>query len=257
MDTHNVELSKNIDVNSLENCSIKDKQSISKTISSFEGKCYSSSEPVSNCKLGFYRNKPEHLTLQNKRIEFEISIAQAPDAFIEVVSQQICILFAVILPKLIYTKRHFSSGKEKIIIELSEEGLKTYDKVQHFYKFIRDETKLTTVELVHTFVLMEHLMRIESKEQSEGRPTMIAESNLGTLLLCVVMIAIKLNRDIPFRNGWWATMLKVPLDVLNQSELIFLERVKFCTHMEESEYVYLLNKFTSVFQIQHCELKLK
>ncbi|KAH7815292.1 uncharacterized protein MONOS_10709 [Monocercomonoides exilis] len=236
----------------LKKSSAEDKQPAAKTVSPFEGASSSSSVCTSPCPITYYQSKSKHSPLSKNKMEYEVSIMQAPDAWIEVVSQHVCVLLAVALPNLINSKRHHNAGKEKIVIELSDEGLDMHGKVQHFYRYIRDGTKLTTGELVHSYVLLEHLMRAESKELSEGRQTMIAESNLGTLLLCVVMIAIKLDRDVPFRNGWWAAMFKVPLDVLNQSEVIFLERVNHHTFLEETDYKALFHKFTSSLRIQRC-----
>ena len=55
----------------------------------------------------------------------------------------------------------------------------------------------------------------------------VTEGNLGTLLLCALCIAGKINEDIPFNNKYWARLLQIDINIVNSSECVFLQRLNF------------------------------
>ncbi|KAA6398691.1 MAG: hypothetical protein EZS28_005783 [Streblomastix strix] len=72
-------------------------------------------------------------------------------------------------------------------------------------------------------------MESEEKDFDEHQSSMmISESNLGTVLICAAMLAIKVQRDvIEYKNSWWAKAFQIKLEILNHSELAFCIQLNF------------------------------
>ena len=129
-----------------------------------------------------------------------------------------------------------------------------YKRIHHLFHFAQERAYMTAGEIVYAVAVLQKLVRIESEEQtawnknpssyapsshrtSSTNPpqSLISDSSLGTLLLLSVMLANKWLRDVPVRNSWWAKTFGVPLSVLNQSELVFMRKLRnsLCVEYEE------------------------
>lgn len=64
---------------------------------------------------------------------------------------------------------------------------------------------------------------------------MISDSNVGTTLVCAVILAMKIIRDVTElkNNSWWAKSFGISLELLNRSELEFYTQLDFNVVMDE------------------------
>ena len=108
--------------------------------------------------------------------------------------------------------------------------------ITHSFKCCCYSACLILSELLHSVHLIDRMIEndIHSTTRQEG--TVVRQSNVGTLLLCSVMLSIKYNRDIPFTNSWWSKTIGVPLGVLAESELVFLKSIHFDLSFTQNQY---------------------
>ncbi|KAA6363511.1 MAG: hypothetical protein EZS28_040962 [Streblomastix strix] len=68
----------------------------------------------------------------------------------------------------------------------------------------------------------------------------INESNLGTVLICAVILALKNLRDaIEYRNCWWAKAFGMSLELLNLSEIAFCTKLGFKVAVDLQQFFQL------------------
>ena len=120
------------------------------------------------------------------------------------------------------------------------------NKIIKFFKFVRDLVHITTAELAHSLNLICSFIQNDSENSSPARPSVINHNTLGTLFLCGIIISLKMNRDHPLKNSFWARTLNIPLPVLNASEIAFLEKIKFSLFLDETGYSEL---FASIMDL--------
>ena len=85
-------------------------------------------------------------------------------------------------------------------------------------------------QILHAALILKRLISYESKalaQNSSGFEPIVTEENLGTLLLCALAIAGKINEDHPFNNRYWANLLQIDVKIVNSSEALFLQRVHY------------------------------
>jgi len=177
------------------------------------------------------------LKVEKKTLRFEdLSAHQVSDSTIDVSTNTICYLLSGVLPHLFASLMKNDTATSAPPPAFSEAGIAMHQKIRHFFQFTRQYTHLTTGETLHSIYLVDQLIQTEAKRANASRPSIISESNLGTLLLVAVVLATKLNRDTPYRNSWWAKVFGIPLSVLNQSEIVFLKKVRYSLGMSENAY---------------------
>ncbi|KAK2954103.1 hypothetical protein BLNAU_10920 [Blattamonas nauphoetae] len=54
--------------------------------------------------------------------------------------------------------------------------------------------------------------------------------NYGTVFLCSLILSLKMLRDRPIKNTWWANLFNFPVVTLNHSERLFLIQVDNYLH---------------------------
>lgn len=118
-----------------------------------------------------------------------------------------------------------------------------YPKIVHFFKIASHCACLILSELIHAVHLIDRLIDSDLENRKLGKSTLIRESNLGTLLLCGIIISIKYNRDIPFTNLWWASNIGVAVGVINKSELVFLDNIHYDVSLHENRYMDFFTMF--------------
>ena len=121
-------------------------------------------------------------------------------------------------------------------LPFTQTGLDALTKIVHFLVYIRYSTQLTIGELLHIDCLLSRLLSVEVKNKTEYHQTMVSIANLGTLLVCASIIALKMNRDHSIKNTWWATVFSVNLETLNQSEAVYLQNINFNCYMSCEHY---------------------
>ncbi|KAK2955341.1 hypothetical protein BLNAU_9734 [Blattamonas nauphoetae] len=109
--------------------------------------------------------------------------------------------------------------------------------------------QLTEAELLYTTCLVEMLITAQLNSDSPSTD-LIIRNNLGTLLLCSVIITTKMLRDSPYTNKEWARHFGVPLADLNKSERIFLSRHNFQVSVPESAIMTMLHAI-EIFDCKH------
>ena len=181
-----------------------------------------------------------------KEIE-KISIQVVTDNTIEIVSRIICYIVS----------SHLSDGSTEALVKdstpspsSSNQHLSPTEKLCHkimkFFTFVRDLVKITTAEFAHSLNLICSFIQNDSENSSPTKPSVINHSTLGTLFLCGIIISLKMNRDHCLKNSFWAHTLNIPLQVLNASEIAFLEKIQFSLFLDEHGYSEL---FSSIMDL--------
>lgn len=177
----------------------------------------------------------------------KVSESIATTSQIKTATNLICYYISSQLPHLFRALGDSSSPVPQV--GFTDKGLEMYKRIRHFFQFAQERAYLTGGEIVYSVALIEKLVRIELenkarwKQQEASRtvagepvPTsIISDTSLGTLLLLSVMLANKWLRDVPVRNSWWAKAFGVPLPVVNQSELILMQRLNNSLWVEAEE----------------------
>lgn len=170
----------------------------------------------------------------------KVSESTATTPQIKTATNLICYYISSQLPHLFVALPGSSSAAPQV--GFTEKGLEMYKRIRHFFQFAQERAYLTGGEIVYSVALIEKLVRIELETKARWKqdhdqtasktaagetvPTsIISDTSLGTLLLLSVMLANKWLRDVPVRNSWWAKAFGVPLPVVNQSELILMQRL--------------------------------
>ena len=119
------------------------------------------------------------------------------------------------------------------------------ERISKFFSFVCARTPVSRGQLLHSFILLQRLDTAERKLLTTGTPSvvlfqpLVVEHTLGTLILCSLLIAHKLNDDRYTSNTYWAKLLTITPQIVNTSEVIFLRRIDFRTFVEPSELVKL------------------
>lgn len=116
------------------------------------------------------------------------------------------------------------------------EGVTMSKRILRFFMLARDRARLEVGEVVYSLIILTRLVQVEQERVQQGRRRLVVESNMGTLLLCAVMLANKWNRDVPCSCGWWAAVFGVPVSCVNRSELAFLETLHYSLYVSREEY---------------------
>lgn len=199
----------------------------------------------------------EKYRVQNlSAIQYEIALFYhsskivAPSIVVERGATFICHKLATVLREL-HTPEYVEG---KISFEESPFFKRLHMKIVHFFKVIQGMSFLITTELIHVFHLIDILIDSDIIAIRDGWTGVVSETNLGTLLLCGVILSLKYNRDIAFKNSWWSKAIGIPLAVINQSELVFLQRVNFSLSMSEERFLTFIFAFFPEGRLISCPL---
>lgn len=157
--------------------------------------------------------------------------------FIIVASQSVCILLQPVLQDLFDSETPTDPALTNFDSTLTDHGKAIKEKTRHMFHFVCHYAPVTIGEIIHSIYLFYQLVEIEEENKVESQISLVTEDNLGTLLMCAMLISVKMDRDVPFRNSWWAKLFRISLEVVNQSELVFLEKLEFRTMMEEPDFL--------------------
>ncbi|KAA6354944.1 MAG: hypothetical protein EZS28_049529 [Streblomastix strix] len=117
-------------------------------------------------------------------------------------------------------------------------------KIKSFFSYICEFAWLTGSELIYTIYLVKKLVNSEKENNRKDKDCiMISENNVGTTLVCAVILAMKILRDATSqKNSWWAKSFEMNLELLNQSELAFFAQLDFNAAMDEQQFIRLHNQ---------------
>ncbi|KAA6401152.1 MAG: hypothetical protein EZS28_003320 [Streblomastix strix] len=125
-------------------------------------------------------------------------------------------------------------------------------KFQSFFSYVREFAHLSGSELIYTVYLVQKLVKSQIECFNEDKDCiMISDSNVGTTLVCAVILAMKIIRDVTElkNNSWWAKSFGISLELLNRSELEFYTQLDFNVVMDEQQFIRLYHKIESQSEI--------
>lgn len=138
----------------------------------------------------------------------------------------------------------FSNPEDPLASSQSENPLISspqilFGKIQHFFRFVNRFSSLETGEAIQCVWLIDKLITLDHEPANMCMVPVVQEGNIGTVLLCAMMLSMKMGRDVPYSNKWWALAFTVPVDILTQSEAVFFQRLGYRLHISESAYLNL------------------
>lgn len=137
----------------------------------------------------------------------------------------------------IYQTNSKDGGNSDESFVFSRKGEDIYKKIIQFYQLIKTYAQITKAELIASTIFLERL--IEREKGNTANPediVIVTESNLGTILLCSLMISIKCHRDYILSNVWWSNLLNIPLYSINISEVVFLNSLNYDLFITSEEF---------------------
>jgi len=191
----------------------------------------SPTSPPKRCPL----KKPRSLRSRSSLLLTETTI----EAMVFYICSRLDQIFPAICATPVVTSNPSPESEAPVAYIRPEAFYRLFYKVKHFFQIISAVSMLVASEMIHVVYLVDQLITREVAAIAEGWTPIVSDGNLGTLLLCAVLVSLKMNRDHPFSNGWWAVTVDVPLPTINQSELVFLQRVGYSLMMSEDEYLRL------------------
>ncbi|KAA6363972.1 MAG: hypothetical protein EZS28_040501 [Streblomastix strix] len=117
-------------------------------------------------------------------------------------------------------------------------------KINNFFCYLRQFANLTGTELVYTTFLAQKLIESEKQDLDEDKDSItVTESNIGTVLICAAILAMKMIQDVvEYKNCWWAKAFGMNLDLLNQSEMAFFNQLNFSIALERKQFIRLYSQ---------------
>ncbi|KAK2951369.1 hypothetical protein BLNAU_13649 [Blattamonas nauphoetae] len=112
-------------------------------------------------------------------------------------------------------------------------------KIANLFAFVSKYAYLQAGELINTSILIQRLVKRDEEDQLPNDRRVVSSSSIGTVLMCACLLSNKACRDIPIRSEWWAKAFNMPLEVLNSSEGVFLDRLRWGVHATEEELTIL------------------
>lgn len=155
------------------------------------------------------------------------------------VSIHVCSLLSVAMRNIVVDcgKSPFETPLEEI--RLTKEGVELERKVEQFFIYMKRHAHTTFGELVHIDILLALLLWHEREGMMKGERRIVCMENIGTLLMCAGIVAVKMGRDVPFRTGWWARAFGMHVSVLSQSEEVFVQRIRYQCYVSCEDYLAL------------------
>lgn len=136
----------------------------------------------------------------------------------------------------------FTSLQPKAI--LSESGQLLLSDVENLFLYVVRLSRLDVGELLHSLFLFDLLTQAATAYSNKySTPYPFSTGNLGTVVLCCVILAQKMNRDHPYSDRWWASAVGINLSIISQSELVVLQLLDFNLMMRDQELKDLVEFF--------------
>ncbi|KAA6386123.1 MAG: hypothetical protein EZS28_018350 [Streblomastix strix] len=110
-----------------------------------------------------------------------------------------------------------------------------------FLEFLRSKIGLRIGESVVACLL---LMKFISKQRAKSKHA-LTKKNIGTILVCLIIITLKLCRDRVYKNIFFTKTFGLNIQILNESEVSFLRMIDYECNIQKGEYWnifgYLMN----------------
>ena len=119
--------------------------------------------------------------------------------------------------------------------------------IQYFYSHLITSVPMTVGQLVHSVILFDRAIEYDKmcRLSSTQASPFVTEYTYGTLLLCSVIVALKMDEDSCHSNRYFSCLYKVPLKDINSSETFFFQALSYSASVNPDklqEYISLLNK---------------
>ncbi|KAK2949556.1 hypothetical protein BLNAU_15538 [Blattamonas nauphoetae] len=105
-----------------------------------------------------------------------------------------------------------------------------------FVRFIADIVECTAFEILYIVFLIEKLAREDINSSSNKKGSLITPNNIGTLLVCSFVVALKYLRDHAPPTSWWTRTLRLPATVLPVSERTFLAHLDYRLSINNDDF---------------------
>ncbi|KAA6399987.1 MAG: hypothetical protein EZS28_004483 [Streblomastix strix] len=117
-------------------------------------------------------------------------------------------------------------------------------KIKNFFCYLRQFASITGSELVYTTFLVQKLIESENQDFCEDKNIItITDKNMGTVLICAVILAMKMIQDVvEYKNCWFAKAFGMNLDLLNLSEIAFFNQLNFSIALERKQFIRLYSQ---------------
>ncbi|KAH7820705.1 uncharacterized protein MONOS_2091 [Monocercomonoides exilis] len=94
------------------------------------------------------------------------------------------------------------------------------------------QMRIRQSEFLQGLILLERVLT----GQLTDIPFVLTRDNMPMALCVCVMLANKLNADVPFSNAWWSHAFGIPIPHLAKSELFFLSCLSYTTSIKKEEF---------------------
>ncbi|KAA6353672.1 MAG: hypothetical protein EZS28_050801 [Streblomastix strix] len=120
-------------------------------------------------------------------------------------------------------------------------------KIMSFFSYIRQYGKLSGSELIYTTFLVQKFVESEIEQfNTSKRSIIISDGTVGTILVCAMVLAMKILRDVvEYNNKCWSQAFGMSIELLNQSEITFYVQLGFDVALPESQFIRLFQKIKS------------
>lgn len=190
----------------------------------------------------------EQYTLQELKCdENSAFLSVVDDDTLAKIACYLCDRLEFLLPDLFVKKhsisqRHNQKSTQQIVMDRKRKFSK---KIRHFFQIVRGVSSLVLSEMLHAVYLVDMLIVAESIAKKDGMSPIVSEDNLGMLLLCSVILSLKLNRDSSYSNGWWSKSIGIPASIINQSEIVFMQRINHNMFVPVNAFLKYVQQFVT------------
>ena len=128
------------------------------------------------------------------------------------------------------------------------ESLKEHTSwIEHFYDVLIRSVSITIGQLLHSVILFDRAVESDKMRRTSPVPvpSFVTEYTYGTVLLCSVIIAHKMNEDNCYTNRYFSYLYHVPLEYLNSSEVNLFEALSYSTSVNPDDLPTYLSKLVS------------
>ncbi|KAK2958342.1 hypothetical protein BLNAU_6612 [Blattamonas nauphoetae] len=108
-------------------------------------------------------------------------------------------------------------------------------KTRNLLNLVNRNIRFSTGEILYACFLIERVLRTELDDVRDPPYPIARPGNWGTIVLCGIVLALKMQRDGGYKSHYWKRLLGVQPESLLQSELILLSRLRFVVFVGREE----------------------
>ncbi|KAA6380682.1 MAG: hypothetical protein EZS28_023790 [Streblomastix strix] len=120
-------------------------------------------------------------------------------------------------------------------LQLMGQHVQPFDQEQTWHSIIFLLQRLQKLVVLRTSELLQALALIDTISNSSTKFHIIPQ-NIQMILLVCILLAHKVNCDKPYSNGWWSRAFGLPVQVLNDTEILILNLLQFNVYVPSEMY---------------------